>query len=157
MKYLRWLFILIKATIFRKAIFIVSFTKEANDKWYVDFPNWPLSHDNLEMVAGADDLLDILNDDTDHVRVEVKLKQAEGIQLTKVHSALTKGAFYTVDGVRGWENPNTIRRKQLWLCPVTLTVLGHYPKHLTITTFTLNKEFTEHFSFFNFDFRLSIY
>ena len=136
MKYLRWLFILIKATIFRKAIFIVSFTKEANDKWYVDFPNWPLSHDNLEMVAGADDLLDILNDDTDHVRVEVKLKQAEGIQLTKVHSALTKGAFYTVDGVRGWENPNTIRRKQLWLCPATLTVLGHYPKHLTITTFT---------------------
>ena len=136
MKYLRWLFILIKATIFRKAIFIVSFTKEANDKWYVDFPNWPLSHDNLEMVAGADDLLDILNDDTDHVRVEVKLKQAEGIQLTKVHSALTKGAFYTVDGVRGWENPYTIRRKQLWLCPVTLTVLGHYPKHLTITTFT---------------------
>lgn len=132
-KILKWFFILVKATILRKATYTVSFTKESNGRWYVDFPNWPLSHANLEMVAGADDLLNLLNKGTDHVQVEVTLNQENGIHLTKVHSALTKGAFYTVDGIQGWENPNAIRRKQLWLCPVTLTVLGHYPKHMTIT------------------------
>ena len=44
-----------------KTNYSISFTKEKDNRWYVDFPEWPLSHDNLEMVAGADDLLDLLN------------------------------------------------------------------------------------------------
>ena len=50
MKYLKWFWFLLKAMILRKADIKVSFTKESNGRWYVDFPNWPLSHDNLEMV-----------------------------------------------------------------------------------------------------------
>ena len=132
-KFLKWLWLLLKATILRKAQLKVSFTKESNGRWYVDFPNWPLSHDNLEMVAGADDLLDILNNGTNHVSLEVYTKKPKeyDVELMKVHSALTKGAFYTVETpLEGWENPNAMRRKQLWLCPVTLTVLGHYPKQI---------------------------
>ena len=132
-KILKWFLLLLKAAVLRKAQLKVAFTKENNGRWYVDFPNWPLSHDNLEMVAGADDLLDILNNSTNHVSLEVfttKPKEYD-IELKKVHSALTKGAFYTVETpLEGWENPNAIRRKQLWLCPVTLTVLGHYPKQI---------------------------
>ena len=132
-KFLKWFWPLLKATILRKAQLKVSFTKESNGRWYVDFPNWPLSHDNLEMVAGADDLLDILNNGTNHVSLEVYTKKPKeyDVELMKVHSALTKGAFYTVETpLEGWENPNAMRRKQLWLCPVTLTVLGHYPKQI---------------------------
>ena len=132
-KFLKWLWLLLKATILRKAQLKVSFTKESNGRWYVDFPNWPLSHDNLEMVAGADDLLDILNNGTNHVSLEVYTKKPKeyDVELMKVHSALTKGAFYTVETpLEEWENPNAMRRKQLWLCPVTLTVLGHYPKQI---------------------------
>ncbi|MBR1400883.1 MAG: hypothetical protein IJ562_04735 [Prevotella sp.] len=120
--------------ILHKSRLRVSFTKESDGRWFVDFPNWPLSHDNLEMVAGADDLLDILNDKTpNHVSLEVTTYESpHDVKLKKVHSALTKGAFYIVETpLVGWEtNPNAIRKKQLWLCPVTLTVLGYYPESI---------------------------
>jgi hypothetical protein len=88
------------------------------------------------MVAGADDLLNLLNKENptpNHVSLEVFTKNPKefDIKLKKVHSALTKGAFYIVETpLVGWENQKSIRRKQLWLCPVTLTVLGHYPKQI---------------------------
>jgi hypothetical protein len=54
-----------------------------------------------------------------------------GDTLKKVHSALTKGAFYTVETpLEGWEKQNSAKKKQLWLYPVTLTVLGQYPKQI---------------------------
>ena len=133
MKYLKWFWLLLKTMILRKSQLKVSFIKESDRRWYVDFPNWPLSHDNLEMVAGADDLLDILNNGTNYVSLQVYTKRPKeyDIELKKVHSALTKGAFYTVEtSLKEWENPNSIRRKQLWLCPVTLTVLGQYPQQI---------------------------
>lgn len=128
----KWFWLLLKAMVLRKSQLKVSFTKETNGRWYVDFPNWPLSHDNLEMVAGADDLLDLLNDGSNHVSLKVSTYETDhDVQLKKVHSALTKGAFYTVETpLEGWERPNALRRKQLWLCPVTLTVLGQYPKNI---------------------------
>ena len=67
MKYLKWFFLLLKAIVLRKATYTISFTKEWDKLWYVDFPNWPLSHDNLQMVAGADDLLNRLNDGSNHI------------------------------------------------------------------------------------------
>ncbi len=123
----KWLWLLLKAMVLRKSNLVVSFTREENDRWFVDFPNWPLSYDNLEMVAGADDLLDILNDGSEHVKLIVSTKEMERcIVLNKEKSALTKGAFYTIETrLRDW-NP----KKKLWLCPVTLTVLGCYPQKL---------------------------
>ncbi len=40
----------------------LSFVLESDDKWYIDLPNWPFAHHNLQMVAGADDLLDELGE-----------------------------------------------------------------------------------------------
>ena len=34
MNYIKWFFILLKAAILRKATYIVSFTKERNNRWY---------------------------------------------------------------------------------------------------------------------------
>jgi len=132
MKIFKWFWLLLKATILRKSQLNVSFTKESDDRWYVDFPNWPLEHSQLMMVAGADDLLDLLNNGSNHVSLLVSTSKIEcGIKLKKVKSALTKGAFYVVESpLEGWERPSSIRRKQLWLCPVTLTVLGYYPKQI---------------------------
>jgi len=135
-KYLKWFLLICKTFILHKTNYSISFTKEKDNRWYVDFPEWPLSHDNLEMVAGADDLLDLLNNKkTNKVFLEIDLKrpQKDSIQLKKVHSAITKGAFYVIETpLKGWERQTAIRRKQLWLCPVTLAVLGHYPKNIYI-------------------------
>ena len=58
-----------------------------------------MSQANLEMVAGADDMLDLLNNGSNHVSLSVYTRQPKqyDLELKKVHSALTKGAFYTVE------------------------------------------------------------
>ena len=131
-KYLKWIFLLIKAAILRKGTYNVSFTKEFDQNWYVDFPKWPLDHYHLMMVAGADTLLDILNDGTNHVSLKVNISNKDKnvpntIKLVKTDSTLTGGAHYKLETpLRDWD------RKNLWLCPVTLAVLGQYPKYIYI-------------------------
>lgn len=45
--------------------------------------------------------------------------------LTKNSSTLFGGAYYNVSGLEGFS-------KEIWLCPVTLFVLGKYPDRLLI-------------------------
>ena len=99
MKYLKWILLLIKATILCKATYYVSFSKEADKKWYVDFPNWPLAHYHLMMVAGADTLLEILHNGTNHVSLKVDISNKDKnipntIKLVKTSSTLIGGAYY---------------------------------------------------------------
>jgi hypothetical protein len=133
MKYLKWIWLIIRAALKRSKLKVVSFTKESDQKWYVDFPNWPLAHYHLMMVAGSDKFLDYLNDTTNHVRLKVNISNdnktiPNTIKLVKVESTLTGGAYYKVETpLSGW-NPE----KELWLCPVTLAVLGQYPEYIYI-------------------------
>ena len=46
----------------KKREYTIQFNKEADRKWYVDFPNWPFDHHNLLMVAGADALYNRKNE-----------------------------------------------------------------------------------------------
>lgn len=128
---IKWLWLLIKAIIFRKAEYDVSF-ENIGDRWYVIFPNWPLSHDNLQMVCGADDMLTLLSEGEKIVHLKVVVGKCSNYKnycaLYKTHSSLTGGAFYIADNVEGWDTSHI--KKQLWLCPVTLTVLGRYPQRI---------------------------
>ena len=38
----------------------LAFVKEETERWYIDLPEWEGAHANLQMVAGADLLLDHL-------------------------------------------------------------------------------------------------
>ena len=53
----------------------LAFVKEANGNWYIDLPQWQGAHGNLQMVAGADKLLDGLL--TEGNRVEVQVVRAK--------------------------------------------------------------------------------
>lgn len=127
--YFKWTKLITKAMLWKKTEYRVSFTEEDDKRWYVDFPGWPLDHSHLMMVAGSDDLLDLLNDGSNHVTVDVKVSdtdiKAEGIKLINTKQALTKGAWYKVENMPNWHAGKTI-----WLCPVTLCVLGRYPKYM---------------------------
>lgn len=87
-------------------------------RWYVELPEWPGSHDDLEMVEGADVLLNILSND--HYEVEVKFtdKPFEG-----AHTLTHLGNGYYNNNA--WHGPSTI-----WLCHVTEFVFGKYPKFI---------------------------
>ena len=120
---------LIQKSVFgKKNEYELKFNHESDGCWYVDFPGWPFDHHNLMMVAGADDLCAHLSDDGLETRVKVmpstKRKQLEGYaELRRLDHSLTGGAHYEVLGIDGFT-------KNIWLCPVTLFVLGTYPAYI---------------------------
>ena len=122
----------------KKDEYTISFTKEDDGLGYVDFPGGPFDHHNLLMVAGADKLCELLSYDGKHTKVSVRptnkrlpycqsTKMDDYFELVKKDSGLTEGATYQI-------NLNAFKAygAHLWLCPVTLFVLGKYPKYMYV-------------------------
>ncbi len=125
---------LVRSVLSRKREYTLQFNKEKNGCWYVDFPHWPFSHENLAMVSGADKMLELLSDGDLYVKVSVipanKQRQHEGyIELRQTEHSLLGGSTYQV-----MYEPfvNRFKRDTLWICPVTLFVLGRYPKYIYV-------------------------
>lgn len=125
---------LLKSVMNRKREYHIQFNKEKDGCWYVDFPHWPFSHDNLAMVSGADKMLELLSDGDLFVRVSViPAKKQElhddYIELEQTESSLFGGSTYQMKYEPFKER---FKRDTLWICPVTLFVLGHYPKFIYV-------------------------
>ena len=125
---------LMRSLLSRKQEYRLQFNKGKDGCWYVDFPHWPFSHENLAMVSGADKMLELLADGDLFVKVSVipasKQQQHEGyIELIQTEHSLFGGSTYQV-----MYEPfvNRFKRDTLWICPVTLFVLGRYPKYLYV-------------------------
>lgn len=119
-----------KSVFGKKHEYQIKFNHEADGLWYVDFPNWPFDHHNLLMVAGADKLCAFLsdNDVTTEVLVRPSKKKLElegYAELVQKDHSLTGGSTYEVRNLKGFD-------RDIWLCPVTLFVLGHYPKYMYV-------------------------
>ena len=113
-----------------KKEYTIKFNHEDDGLWYVDFPNWPFDHHNLLMVCGADELCAFLSDDDKETVVNVIPSNKEEdhpgyAKLIQKEYSLTGGSTYQVTGLDGFT-------KDIWLCPVTLFVLGKYPKYMYI-------------------------
>lgn len=114
----------------RRSEYKLQFNHEDDGKWYVDFPGWPFDHHNLMMVAGADKLCDFLSEDGKFAYIDVIPANREEdhpgyAKLVQQEHSLAGGSTYLVTGLEGFE-------RDIWLCPVTLFVLGRYPKYLYI-------------------------
>ena len=121
------------------SIYTLSFTKENDGKWYIDFPNWPFDHHNLMMVAGADKLCKELSYDGRHTTVEVMIadSEREAFEMNRTHQytdIVATREDYSITGGANYKASSDYREitPKFWLCPVTLFVLGHYPKYLRI-------------------------
>jgi hypothetical protein len=112
----------------------ISFTKE-NGTWYVDYPNWKGSKANLSMVAGADTMLDALTK-KNHIslrvidsRCHLPGYEKDGlIELERVYKSLFGSYYKCTDNILGFNDKN--EDTTLYLCPVTLSVLGYYPRYI---------------------------
>ena len=112
----------------KKEEYIISFTKEDDGKWYIDLPDWPFDHSHLQMVDGADDLCEAFSYDGKHANVEVEVERpGKGIEAYRTDYSITEGAYYHCE-----INALKDRNYKFWLCPVTLFVLGEYPKYMFI-------------------------
>ena len=114
----------------RRNEYQLQFNHEEDGKWYVDFPGWPFDHHNLMMVAGADKLCQFLSDDDRYAHISVipsnrPLDKPGYACLIQGEHSLTGGSTYSVTDLPGFE-------REIWLCPVTLFVLGRYPKYIYI-------------------------
>ena len=117
-------------------VYRLRFIKEKDGKWYYYFPQWPFKHHHLMMVAGADKLCSLLSEDGKTVDIfintDIHYSTSDNYRLTlyKDSSTLTGGAFYNAICPHNSYDKRFIG--QIWLCPVTLCVLGRYPQHILI-------------------------
>ena len=109
--------------------YTLTFVQDPDDRWYIDMP-WDGNRANLEMVAGSDDMLTYLDSEHKHkvtlhvVPSEKPLKVDGHVELRQVWKSLTGGSIYDASDFEGFGT------KEIWVCPVTLCVLGRYPKYL---------------------------
>jgi hypothetical protein len=108
---------------------ILRFYRERKKKtyaWYADIPNWTGRKSALRMVAGADDLLDMVAKGRDEVYLHFSkdyLPDAEVLYFKK--KTWINGANYMLKKFEGKD----IKQK-VWLCNVTLHVLGEFPERI---------------------------
>ena len=104
----------------------VSFIKIGR-KWYCEVPNFPKElFEHTLMVGGASKFLDYYARGRKRIAMKVKITNEENgnMGLVKNSSTLAGGAFY--NDLSGSVN------EEIWLCPVTLFVLGKYPRNIQI-------------------------
>ncbi|MGN1257655.1 MAG: DUF6717 family protein [Candidatus Limisoma sp.] len=103
----------------------LTFVQDPDGRWYIDIP-WDGNRSNLEMVAGSDKLLSHIAKGDNKVTLQVILDYIDDyndyIILDRFKHSLAGGASYTVS--------NAEFKEPIWICPVTLCVLGRYPKKI---------------------------
>lgn len=83
--------------------------------WYIDLPEWEGPKENLQMILGADMLLDVLSNENPDVTVRFTNYKFDGCH-SLVHLG---GGYYENDA---WHGPSIV-----WLCDVTEFIFGEYP------------------------------
>ena len=143
-KKLYTILVLITNVLVRRKHYTLSFFAEqdayAPKRWYYNFKHWGFSKDNLEMVAGADHLCDYyarqgFDLTIDIVASKKPLKDENGYdkyvseELPET-AALTDKIMYGRTYYKFEDEGKKVTT--MWICPVTLFVLGRYPKYLYI-------------------------
>lgn len=104
-----------------------NFYKEEDGRWFINLPEWEGEKDALEMVVGADTLLDIISQGESSINVSISESKFEGYNylLTKIREEEDEfaGAWYNIES-------ETVSPFECWLCGVTLFVFGYYPDKL---------------------------
>ena len=107
----------------------LKFNKEISG-WFVDLPEWEGSHDDLQMVCGADTWLDILCQGEWYVWLTISDEPFDGANELKLNGVdklngefVGSGTTYSLEKYIGI--PYSL---DMWLCDVTLFVFGKFPE-----------------------------
>lgn len=110
------------------------FNKKDN-QWFIDLPEYPGQKADLQIVMGADKLLDTLAKEEGKVILLITtqvddIHNLNGLPAFSTHNwewlvrgdhiPVADGKYYAVKGGMYYA----------WLCPVTLWVFGDYPKYI---------------------------
>lgn len=107
----------------------IKFSKEYNSgtyRWYAVLPEWLGSKDELEMVMGADTMLDYLSEGEYCVDLQLSTEEPNKYKYRlEFINEIYDGALYELVG-------QNIDRFEVWLCSVTKFVFGEYPQNIYI-------------------------
>lgn len=108
---------------------ILRFYKEKSGNWYADIPEWTGRKSALQMISGADTLLDIIANGKNDVHIYFTEEEHDGADcLVFKRKTFFNGATYRIMTFEGKE----INLK-VWLCNVTKFVLGKFPMKIYIS------------------------
>ena len=106
----------------------IKFYKEKTGRWYADLPEWEGSKEDLEMVMGADDMLNLLAQGEDLIFVQIGDEKFPGAnQMIRIGRGEKEigGAWYLIPSMGGIDFD-----LKIWLCDVTKFVFGDFPMNI---------------------------
>lgn len=98
----------------------LTFEKWENGKWFVVLPEYEGAQEDLEMVDGADKLLDFLTIDGLYVRLKTDLEEQAGWNYLQLVAHDELGGTYQVNTVGDFDD-------DVWLCNVVHEIFGEHP------------------------------
>lgn len=108
------------------------FYKESDNRWYVDLPEWTGTKADLEMVAGADAMLEYMAEGNNEVSLYISEQEFDGcdhLRLECKADDIGSGAYYFMQKYRGIQID-----LRMWLCDVVLFVFdGKFPTSIFIS------------------------
>jgi hypothetical protein len=110
---------------------IFRFYKELDERWYIDLPDWIGSKADLEMVAGADVMLNYMSDNGNEVTLklsEEEFENSDKLEFVRMALEIENGAFYYLKEYQGVDID-----LEMWLCDVTKFVFGYFPQEIYIS------------------------
>lgn len=102
------------------------YENEHTEKWFVDLPTWEGPKEALEMVCGADTMLNRMDLGAGEVTLKISAIDFEGadeLNMVREATEIGDGAFYLLGEYLGEEI-----NLGMWLCGVTTYVFGYYPE-----------------------------
>jgi len=110
----------------------LKFYKDEDRNWFVDLPDWEGTKADLQMVAGADSMLEMLSDgkkeiwlnvSDEEIKIEEPFENLVKLDFVREAIEIENGAFYNAKTIHGVEI-----NLEVWLCDVTLFVFGKFPE-----------------------------
>lgn len=117
----------IKNSLFKRRLKL-TFNKE-DGRWYIYLPNWKGAKYDLEMVEGADLLLDFISEHSENVTLIVSIKEfrdSNELIMTEL-GGWEGGAYYNIK-----KFGNVEINLDIWLCSVMEFMFGYMPEQLYI-------------------------
>ena len=110
----------------------LKFYKEADERWYVELPEWKGSKADLEMVAGADTMLNYMSEGSDYIHLYLSEEDFEGadkLEFVRMATEIANGAHYVMKSYLGIEF-----NLEMWICDVCMFVFnGQFPLNIYIS------------------------
>lgn len=108
---------------------VIRFYKNAKGEWYADLPEWGGNLEDLQMVEGADTLLNWISrsgDECNLLMADEQLDKAEILTLIYVREEnLGGGGDYLLETYKG-----DLKNHRLWFCRVTEFVFKQLPQKI---------------------------